>query len=81
MKNRIKTGVLKHDVEIQYPPPRPYKVTLPKGAAVHYVDSPGGGWAISSVQLLVELTGNTHDPHYRYAWVSPEDVNEISLRR
>lgn len=52
------------------------RVTIPKGTPVHFVSGIGGGWVVSSSKLLVELTGNTHDPKYRYAWISEADVDK-----
>jgi hypothetical protein len=49
-------------------------VTLPAGADVVRVEGDGGGFAIASTALLIELTGNTHDPVYRFAWVDAADV-------
>lgn len=46
-------------------------VVLPKGTKVHRV---GSGWVVSSVDDLKRLTGNDHDPVYRYAWVPEEEV-------
>lgn len=50
------------------------RVTIPKGTRVHLVPSVGGGWAVSSVALLIRLTGNTWDPRYRHAWVDADAV-------
>lgn len=50
-------------------------ITLPEGAAVVWVEGNGGGFALASTKLLIKLTGNTHDPVYRYAWVNREQVN------
>lgn len=51
-------------------------VTIPAGTRVHFVKGIGGGWVVSSAKLLIELTGNTHDPIYRYAWINETDVNK-----
>lgn len=50
-------------------------IVLPAGAAVVFVEGNGGGFALASTQLLIELTGNTHDPVYRYAWIPAQRVN------
>jgi hypothetical protein len=34
----------------------------------------GDGFVIADVPALVALTGNTHDPHYRYVTIRPADV-------
>lgn len=53
-------------------------VVIPKGAQVKFVKDADGIkgdlFAVASTQLLVALTGNRHDPFYRYAWVEAEDV-------
>lgn len=49
-------------------------VVIPKGERVKFVEGNGGGFVIEDTQLLISLTGNTHDPIYRYAWISGEDV-------
>ena len=40
----------------------------------------GVSYAVKSSALIVTLTGNTHDPHYRYAWVNTADVEETSWK-
>lgn len=54
--------------------------TIPKGTRVHLVKGADGMrgdlWAVSSVSLLVNLTGNNWDPHYRYAWVPADAVTQ-----
>lgn len=47
-------------------------VVLPAGTKVEQIGI-GGQYAVVSTKLLIELTGNTHDPKYRYAFV-PEDA-------
>lgn len=66
---------LKHDVPITY---CGQAVVLPKGATVMPVTHPGRNtqYALASVRLLKHLTGNMHDPKYRYAWVTRGDVEE-----
>jgi hypothetical protein len=51
------------------------RVTIPAGTPVHFIKGAGGGWVVSSAKLLMDLTGNTHDPKYRYAWINSNDVN------
>lgn len=48
------------------------EITIPAGTEAMLVPSPGGGWVVASERLLVELTGNTHDPKYRYCWLPDE---------
>jgi hypothetical protein len=33
-------------------------------------------YAVADAKLLVDLTGNSHDPKYRYAFVDHADVGE-----
>lgn len=53
-------------------------ITVPKGTRVRLIKNADGLrgdlFAIDDVRLLVGLTGNTHDPYYRYAVVEPEEV-------
>lgn len=51
----------------------PHRITIPSGTTVIPV---GNEWAVASVALLVKLTGNTHDPKYRYCMV-PSDSVEV----
>lgn len=62
---------LKAETRIIY---RGEAITLPEGALVFFVEGDGGGYAIESEALLVELTGDTHSPRYYYAWVNASDV-------
>lgn len=53
-------------------------VVLPAGTDVMLLKNASGTapfnkWAVQSEALLMKLTGNTHDPKYRYAWV-PDDA-------
>lgn len=50
--------------------------TIPAGTRVHFVAGTGGGWVVSSERLLIDLTGNDHDPRYRYAWIGESDVDK-----
>jgi hypothetical protein len=53
-------------------------VVIPKGTEVILVKGASGIegdlWAIKSERLLMDLTGNTHDPKYRYVFVKREDI-------
>lgn len=49
--------------------------TLPAGTQMQLIQGIGGGWAVRSVKLLIDLTGNTHDPVYRYCFVPKELVD------
>lgn len=48
-------------------------VTIPEGTEVTNVTH--GGWAVKDVGLIERLTGNLHDPQYRYVWVSEACVS------
>lgn len=54
-------------------------ITLPRGTRLELVNhtsaGKGGVWAVESEKLLSELTGNTHDPKYRYCFVPNELAN------
>lgn len=51
---------------------------LPKGTQVQLIKGASGTqgdlWAVRHVKLLKELTGNHHDPVYRYCFVNSELV-------
>jgi hypothetical protein len=53
-------------------------VTIPAGTRCELVRGASGTkgdlFAIADVAKLIELTGNAHDPHYRYAFVDNADV-------
>jgi formylmethanofuran dehydrogenase subunit E-like metal-binding protein len=66
--------ILTHDTEIAaFDGLARTLITVPAGSAVHKVD---GRYVVSSVALLIRLTGNDHDPKYRYVWL-PEGA-EVS---
>jgi hypothetical protein len=48
------------------------RVTIPAGTRAKLVEGTGGGWVVEDVDLLVRLTGNSHDPHYRYLFLPAE---------
>lgn len=54
--------------------------TLPAGTDVHLIKGASGVrgdmYAVTSVKLLTQLTGNDHDPKYRYCFVEHSDVDE-----
>lgn len=50
-------------------------VTIPRGTAIK--KSPCG-FFVESIRLLIKLTGNTHDPIYRYAWVPEAFVEAVN---
>jgi len=53
------------------------RITIPAGTLVELVDGPQGMfWAVADVPLLMRLTGNTHDPKYRYICVPHALVGE-----
>lgn len=47
-------------------------ITIPEGTEV--INVTRGEWAIRDVGLIERLTGNLHDPQYRYVWVSEANV-------
>lgn len=54
-------------------------VVLPAGTEVMLLENTSGTapfdlWAVKSEKLLMQLTGNAHDPKYRYAWVPADAV-------
>jgi hypothetical protein len=50
------------------------QATIPKGSVVIHVTGAGGGFAIADAKLLERLSGNTHDPKYRYVWIDEQEV-------
>lgn len=52
----------------QFTVPAGTEVIQPKGTQA---------WAVKSTKLLIELTGNQHDPIYRYYWVPANVVEEV----
>jgi hypothetical protein len=46
--------------------------TIPKGTQVHPLKE--GGFVVSSVKLLKDLSGNTWDPIFRYHFINKEDL-------
>jgi hypothetical protein len=58
----------------------PYDVTVPEGTELTAVEGGTGiSYAVKDVALLIRLTGNTHDPHYRYCCV-PDDVVDVLVQ-
>lgn len=59
------------------------EVTLPEGTEVELIKGASGTegdlYAVKSTQLLIDLTGNTHDPKYRYAFVPTDAVDEVPV--
>lgn len=52
-------------------------VTLPEGTELVLVQNgTGPEYAVESVELLKQLTGNSHDPNYRHCFV-PDDVVDV----
>lgn len=67
--------------DIDFPENRMYPAfTLPKGTVVVLIKNADGIlgdlWAVRSPKVIMDLTGNTHDPKYRYTFVPAEDVVE-----
>lgn len=59
-------------------------ITVPKGTKCKLVKSlnggAGDGWVIDDVPLLIKLTGNSHDPVYRYVEVPAELVSGTDMQ-
>lgn len=69
-----KAGTLSRDTEVTAWGNR---ITLPAGTRVRTVPqglAPGYFWAVSDVRLLIQLTGNSHDPVYRWCGVPADAV-------
>lgn len=52
-------------------------ITLPAGTRVRTAEqglAPGYFWAVADVRLLIQLTGNSHDPVYRWCAVPIDAV-------
>ena len=54
-------------------PPSACRVTIPAGTRAVRV---GADWAVADVALLARLTGNSHDPQFRYCWLPADAVAE-----
>lgn len=53
------------------------RITIPKGTRVMIVDDPQGmAYAVEDTALLARLTGNAHDPIYRYVYVPANAVED-----
>ena len=52
------------------------KITIPAGTRVRSVTDGMGfeHWTVVSKELLIRLSGNTHDPIYRYSFVPADCV-------
>lgn len=54
------------------------KFTLPAGTLCHLVKGADGLkgdlYAVSQAKVIMDLTGNKHDPIYRYCWVPADAV-------
>lgn len=72
-------GILKQDHEMTR---WDCTFVLPKGTQVELIRGASGTkgdlWAVRSTKLLMDLTGNTHDPKYRYCFVNEELVEPCS---
>jgi hypothetical protein len=54
-------------------------ITIPAGTRCVAVDGPMGmAWAVGDVRLLMRLTGNTHDPKYRYVFLPNDAVGNAA---
>lgn len=54
--------------------------TLPAGTPVTLIKGADGLkgdlWAVRDARTLINLTGNSHDPIYRYCWIDAAEVVE-----
>lgn len=56
------------------------EIMIPAGTRCVLVDGPQGcAWAVDDVPLLVKLTGNSHDPKYRYVFLPLDAVGSTEL--
>lgn len=55
------------------------RVTIPAGTRVALVPIPAPEWVVDDVPLLVKLTGNAHDPKYRYCVVPADAVAGVGV--
>lgn len=68
--------------DIHFPENRMYPAfTIPQGTVVTLIKGASGTegdlWAVRDAKLIMDLTGNTHDPKYRYTWVPADAVEAI----
>jgi hypothetical protein len=74
----MERGKLNKDVTlVPFEFPTCGKITLPAGTETICIERGiglPGSWAVASVALLTELTGNAHDSKHRYCWIDPADV-------
>ena len=67
---------LKRDYEVNY---CGMDITLPQGTIIQpvhhkYHDGVRTLYAVASIKQLIDLTHNSHDPHYRYCFIPGELV-------
>jgi hypothetical protein len=72
-------AVYRTNRDIVYPETREYpSFVLPKGTVVTLVKGADGLkgdlWTVRDSSVIMDLTGNKHDPIYRYTWVSADFV-------
>lgn len=76
---KLRSGLTVRDVTVDYlanlGTAAACRVTIPKGTRAALVEIPAPTWVVDDLPLLVELTGNSHDPQYRYC-VLPRDAVE-----
>lgn len=76
----MRTSVTTRDVHVTYPDfsRDTMTITIPAGTEVMLVPKGAGLefdiWAVRSEELLIRLSGNTHDPRYRYCRVPADAV-------
>ncbi len=60
--------------------PKGITITLPEGTVLRpVIDNGQVQYAVDDIDLLVRLTGNDHDPQYRYVYVPTEEVKKEVL--
>lgn len=73
--------MLRTSRDLHFPESRMYcAFTLPKGTPVVLIKNASGTegdlYAVRDAKTIMDLTGNTHDPKYRYVWVPADAVSD-----
>jgi len=68
--------------DVRYPASRAYPAfVLPRGTPVTLVRGADGVkgdlWAVRDAKVVMDLTGNTHDPEHRHTWVPADAVEAV----
>lgn len=57
-------------------------IVIPAGTKVRFIPKAdgltGSMWAVEDIALLIKLTGNRHDPKYRYLFVPSAIVEPVA---